>query len=235
MIKGIIFDFGGTLDTGGDHWSHIIREAWQKCGVAADDALFREAYVYGEQQLERTEEILPSHDFSDVLDIKIQMELTYLARTGNFAPAEIEAKAKEIAAYCYDYAKQKTADSKVVLEQLAKQYPLVLVSNFYGNLDTVLQDFGLYECFKRVVESAKEGVRKPHPSLLEIGIKALGFKPEEILVVGDSVTNDIEPAKKLGCKTLLLEGRKWEEDVPLDIHGIDSIRSLDQIFKVLMS
>ena len=47
MIKGIIFDYGGTLDTGGDHWSHVIRDGWNKAGVSANDALFREAYVYG--------------------------------------------------------------------------------------------------------------------------------------------------------------------------------------------
>ncbi len=27
-IRGIIFDYGGTLDSRGDHWSHIIREAY---------------------------------------------------------------------------------------------------------------------------------------------------------------------------------------------------------------
>ena len=38
-IKGIIFDYGGTLDTGGDHWSEVIWDAWQKAGVAADKAM----------------------------------------------------------------------------------------------------------------------------------------------------------------------------------------------------
>ncbi len=44
-IKGIIFDYGGTLDTGGDHWSEVIWDAWQQAGVAADKAEFREVYV----------------------------------------------------------------------------------------------------------------------------------------------------------------------------------------------
>ena len=231
MIKGIIFDYGGTLDTGGDHWSHVIRDGWNKAGVAANDALFREAYVYGEKELERVEHILPHHDFSDVLNIKMEIELQYLAQTGNFPPAMVAAKAKEIAAYCYDVAKDNVSKSKEVLEKLANKYPLVLVSNFYGNIETVLKDFGILECFKKVVESAKVGVRKPDPAIFEIGVKALGLKPEEVLVVGDSIKNDIDPAKKLGCQTLLIEGKGWD-DTPLK-HDGDTIRDLYEILSFL--
>ena len=31
-IKGIIFDYGGTLDSRGDHWSHIILDAYRGSG-----------------------------------------------------------------------------------------------------------------------------------------------------------------------------------------------------------
>ena len=27
-IKGIIFDYGGTIDTGGDHWSEVIKSSY---------------------------------------------------------------------------------------------------------------------------------------------------------------------------------------------------------------
>lgn len=232
-IKGIIFDYGGTLDTGGDHWSHVIRDGWNKAGIVADDALFREAYVYGEQELERTSHILPHHDFGDVLEIKMQLELGYLAQTGNFPPAQVEEKAKEIASYCYEVAKSNVESSKAVLMELSKKYPLILVSNFYGNIDIVLKDFGIFDCFKKVVESAKVGIRKPDAGIFELGVKALGLKPEEVLVVGDSIKNDIDPAKKLGCKTLLIEGKGWE-NTPLKYEG-KSIRNLDEILKFLES
>lgn len=228
-IKGIIFDYGGTLDTGGDHWSHVIREGWNKAGVAANDALFREAYVYGEQELERVEHILPHHDFSDMLYIKMQIELQYLAQTGNFPPAMVDEKAREIADYCYGVAKNNVSKSKVVLEELAKKYPLVLVSNFYGNIETVLKDFGILDCFKKVVESAKVGIRKPDSGIFELGVKALGLKPAEVLVVGDSIKNDIDPAKKIGCQTLLIEGKGWDE-TPLKFDG-ESIKKLDEILR----
>lgn len=232
-IKGIILDYGGTLDTGGDHWSHVIKEGWDKAGVAANDALFREAYVYGEQEIERTEHILPQHDFSDLLKIKIELELTYLASHGEFPPAQIEAKSTEIAAYCYGVAKEATSGSKDILEKLSSKYPLVLVSNFYGNLSTVLKDFGLYNFFKEVIESKKVGVKKPDVEIFTLALKALTLKPEEVLVVGDSVKNDILPAKKLGCQTLLLKGRGWAKDAPLPSSDIQTIESLDEVFNFI--
>lgn len=47
-----------------------------------------------------------------------------------------------------------------VLDTLQPKYKLVLVSNFYGNIETILKDFRL-EYFEQIVESAVVGVRKP--------------------------------------------------------------------------
>lgn len=52
-VKGLIFDYGGTLDTGGDHWSEIIWDAYRQAGVAVSKPEFREAYVYAERELAR--------------------------------------------------------------------------------------------------------------------------------------------------------------------------------------
>ena len=62
-IKGIIFDYGGTLDTRGDHWSEVLWQGYEHFGIGvADDEevepgvsihkqAFRDAYVYGERAL----------------------------------------------------------------------------------------------------------------------------------------------------------------------------------------
>lgn len=227
-IKGIIFDYGGTLDTNGDHWSHVIRDGWKKAGVEENDALFREAYVFAERELERTLHILPHHNFSDLLQIKMRLELGYLASQGHFPPAMVDEKADEIAAYCYGVAKETTSRSKEVLAKLAEKYPLVLVSNFYGNIRSVLKDFGLLDYFKALIESAEVGVRKPDAKIFELGIKALGLKPEEVLVVGDSIKNDIDPARSLGCQTLRISGKEWNSDVVSrdDVNTIDNLEDV---------
>ena len=150
-IKGIIFDYGGTLDTGGRHWSEVLWDGYRKAGVDVDKAEFREAYVYAERELARTRHILPAHDFHDMLDIKVRIELEWLVQQGLFSPDEVETKGKEIARICYDFAKKTVHASEPVLQVLSEKYPLVLVSNFYGNIETVLEDFGIRKYFKDII------------------------------------------------------------------------------------
>ncbi len=226
-IKGIILDYGGTLDTGGDHWSEVIWDAWQKAGVAADKAEFREVYVYAERELARTLHILPQHNFHDLLDIKMQIELQRLTELGHFAPQEIEPKAKEVAQICYDSAKASVENAKPVLEALSEKYPLVLVSNFYGNVETVLKDFGIDKYFKKVIESAVVGVRKPDPKIFTLGVEALGLQPEEVMVIGDSYSKDILPAEKAGCQVMWLKGKGWTKEEDDTLHP-NIIESLDE-------
>lgn len=231
-IKGIIFDYGGTLDTGGDHWSVVIWQAYQKAGVAVDEAEFREAYVFAERELARTRHILPEHDFSDLLNIKMKLELQWLSENGHFPPAQVDDKAKEVAQYCYEAAKAKVAEAKPVLESLMKKYPLVLVSNFYGNIENVLKDFGIDKCFKKIIESAVVGVRKPDPKIFELGVKALGLTPEETLVVGDSYGKDIVPAEKIGCQVLWIKGQGWTPADDVQTHD-NIITNIEQVGELL--
>ena len=36
-IKGIIFDYGGTLDTRGDHWSEVLWQGYEHFGIGVAD------------------------------------------------------------------------------------------------------------------------------------------------------------------------------------------------------
>lgn len=227
-IKGIIFDYGGTIDTGGDHWSYVIQDAYKEAGVEIDNAQFREAYVYAERELARTRYILPHHNFKDLLNFKINIELQWLAQHGLFPPRNIEPYTEKIVALCYQAAKESAQKALPVIETLSRQYPLVLVSNFYGNIDTVLEDFGLKKYFPKVVESAVVGVKKPDPEIFLMGVKELGVKPSETLVVGDSYSKDIVPALKAGCHAVWIKGKGWTstEDETVYDHTITSLSEL---------
>ena len=231
-IKGLIFDYGGTLDSGGDHWSEVIWSAYQKAGIAVSKPEFRVAYVHAERELARTLHILPHHNFHDMLDIKMQIELQYLAEQGQFPPAQVEPKATEIAKLCYESAKAHVEAAKPVLDTLSKTYPMVLVSNFYGNIQTVLEDFGIAGYFKKVIESAVVGVRKPDPRIFQLGCDALGLPPAEVLVIGDSLAKDIEPAEKLGCQVAWLKGKGWTPEEDAKLHP-STITSLDEVLQFL--
>lgn len=226
--KGYIFDYGGTIDTGGEHWSHVIRRGWEAAGIAFEEGDFREAYVYAERELARTLHILPHHDFGDLLLIKANIELQWMARQNLLPPEDVEPKAKIIADYCYGVARAHASEALPVLESLAEKHPMVLVSNFYGNIEAVLKDFGLDHCFRKIIESAVVGVRKPDPEIFRLGVKALGLPAQDCLVVGDSYRKDIEPALKAGCKAVWIKGAGWtaEEDAQTYPYIITSLREL---------
>ena len=89
---------------------------------------------------------------------------------------------------------------------------MALVSNFYGNMPTVLHEFGMDRFFDSVIESAVVGVRKPNPQIFLLGVEALGLSPSEVVVVGDSMKKDIIPAKAAGCRTVWLKGEGWSSE-----------------------
>lgn len=232
-IKGIIFDYGGTLDSRGDHWSEVIFRGYLASGINVDKALFRDAYVHAERALAKHPYIRPEHNFLDLLRIKMLIEFEWLADCGAVEPEKVKLAAEAVAQYCYKFARACVDEARPVLEALAARYPLVLVSNFYGNIASVLEDFGLGGFFKTIVESAVVGVRKPDPAIFRLGVDALGLEPEEVLVVGDSLRKDILPAESLGCRVAWLKGKGWTDEEDAQNHPSE-IKSLDELRKGLL-
>lgn len=212
-IKGVIFDYGGTLDTGGCHWGRVLWRAWQQAGVPVSEERFREAYVYAERTLGRQPVIQPSFTFRQTLAEKLRLELEYVDR-----PSYQEIILQQV----YEETQRHTAQSREVLQQLAQRYPLVLVSNFYGNISVVLEEFGFAGIFLHVIESAVVGIRKPDARIFRFGVEALGLRSEEVAVVGDSIEKDIKPAHEAGCKTVWLRGQQWT-DAPADERKADYV------------
>lgn len=209
-IKAIIFDYGGTLDTGARHWANVLWEGFCQASVPVSETQFREAYVFAERALAKAPIICPEDNFHTLLLKKTNIETEELVRQKYWSPSETERQSavKAIADYCNNYAVKTLETSREVLKKLKKQYKLVLVSNFYGNIETILKDFKL-EYFESVIESAVVGVRKPDPEIYSMGVRATGFSAEETAVVGDSYGKDIIPAKAVGCKAIWMKGESW--------------------------
>lgn len=212
-IKGIIFDYGGTLDSNGVHWAHIIWEAYEKTRIPVTKEQFREAYVYGERFLAQHPIISADFNFKDLMESKIKVEFDFLIEKSVLKQSDLLQKQRlEIVTICYEFAKKTVQESKEILEELHQYYPLVLVSNFYGNIETVLNDFEIREFFCKIIESAVVKIRKPDPAIFMLGVKELGLTPEEVTVIGDSYSKDIIPAKECGCQTIWIKGKGWDKE-----------------------
>ena len=174
-IKGLLFDYGGTIDSNGLHWAEVIWQAYEALQVPVSKECFREAYVYGERTLGKNPIVQPHHTFLDMLRLKCDLQIQWLQQEGHLS-MEVNP-ANEIAEWCYAYAHQAINQARPILRQLAERYPMVLVSNFYGNIESVLHDFELDNLFGSIVESAVVGVRKPNPAIFQMGVDRLCMKP----------------------------------------------------------
>ncbi len=214
-IKGVIFDYGGTIDTNSCHWAEVLWSKYVEHHVPVDKASFREAYVFGERALAKYPFVQPHHDFHEVLVLKTQLQIAYLAeqRKLNEDEKQLKRYARLVADSCYDYVLDVLKVTRPVVAELASRYKLVLVSNFYGNIQTILRDFGLMDYFSEIVESSVVGVRKPDPAIYRLGVEAMGLAAENVLVVGDSFSKDVVPAKAVGCQVAWLQGEGWGGEV----------------------
>ncbi len=230
MIKGYIFDYGGTLDTAGCHWGKVLWRAYQNHHVPIKEEEFRVAYVTAERFLGKNPVIKPHFTFYDTLEAKLTIQMEHLIASGywNVNKTEHQRLKNDILESLYSEVKRQTKSSAKVLSELSKRYPMVLVSNFYGNIPVVLKEFFLDSYFREVIESAVVGIRKPDPEIFLLGVKALGLKPEETIVVGDSFTKDIIPAKKAGCKTIWFKGEGWTEETFDESISDKVIKSLEE-------
>lgn len=212
MIEGILIDFGGTIDSDGIHWFNAFREAYSivsdglGMSVIPDEPL-REAYVHTERTLGRNHIITPECTLRQTLQIKLFLQAEFLKSKDIIIPNAVQ---DSILDYCYNkVADHISAVSKPVLQKLSDRMPMVLVTNFYGNMHTVLEEFGLSRLFDDVVESSVVGVRKPNPEIFRMGAERLGLEPQQTVMIGDSPDKDIIPAHTAGCQTVWLCGKSW--------------------------
>lgn len=228
--KAIIFDYGATLDTNGIHWYHIFAKEHLKYNPFLTDDQLRDAYVYGERQIAATRSVDSMHNFLDTLLIKVDLQFDYLENNGMIKKEGRHTN--EVSQQCYEYAKENTSKVRPMLERLSANYKVGLVSNFYGNLEEVLKDFSIRDCFDDVVESAIVGISKPDKRLWQYALDRLQTKPEDAIVIGDSYKKDIMPTKQLGCSTIWLKGQGWmnnptntpfADEIITDIMQVESI------------
>lgn len=216
--KGILIDYGATIDTRGEHWSKVIWRAYKKAKIPITREQFLEAYIATERKLGQGDIIKPTDTFRTTLCKKIALQLEYLNGKGQGKGCSEDAGTK-LADALYTETMQVIEESREVLQKIQDTLhcPMVLVSNFYGNIHTVLQEFRLRDFFVEVIESAEVGIRKPDPRIWQLAIDAVKracnteVRTSEIVVIGDSLEKDILPAQALGCKTIQIKNGLKED------------------------
>ena len=93
-------------------------------------------------------------------------------------------------------------DTKMILDTLSKKYKLGVIANQVAGTKERLDNWNIGKYFDVVVASAEAGCAKPDLKIFNLALEQAGCKPNEAVMIGDRLDNDVVPAKQLGMKTV---------------------------------
>lgn len=141
---------------------------------------------------------------------------------------DVDSAAREIyeqwAACHHFFLYDEVAD--VLRELHARGLKIGLISNSHRCLASFQSHFDLEGLFSAAVSSAEHGYMKPHRSIFETALAQARATPPESLMVGDSVVHDVEGARQLGMRAVLVARGSHVEFCPPDVPVIRSLREL---------
>lgn len=94
---------------------------------------------------------------------------------------------------------------------------MALLSNALGHgVEEIVAHFALDDYMAAAVSSLETGAVKPAPRMFSTLFRLLGVAPEEAVMVGDSLEEDVDGAVACGCPAILLDrsGRRRDVVVP---------------------
>ncbi|MBF4693819.1 HAD family hydrolase [Fusibacter ferrireducens] len=232
MIKGILFDKDGTLIEFEKTWHGILKivfERLKELGYASDLGAFKKHAGYRAEGFEK------------------ESAIQYLATTEIATIwSQLSNKEESIAFLeIMEVFEQVTLDDHVDVELLTgtvetlkylseKVYLLgIATSDTLSSCLKSLEKVSILNYFDFI--GADDGIMtpKPHIEIGEVFCGQFGLKPEEVLVVGDSIT-DYEFSRSFGGHFVGIRSThsKLESSVPADVKLCDHISEIIEIFKL---
>ena len=207
MIKRLIFDVDNTLIVGAN-----FKEAVMKT--------LDELNIYSEENVDNFFEGISSYegiyDNYNFSDYKRHMEKCMnVIIPDNFLDVFFY--------YLKDAVPARNDKLISTIDALSKKYELVLLTNYFSISQTNrLDNMGIGKYF---TEAYGEDLIKPNRDAY---IKACGsHKPEECVMIGDSLYLDIECARNAGLKTIFINTKKIDTS-NLDVVTVDKVENITE-------
>ena len=117
-------------------------------------------------------------------------------------------------------------DVAPVLRELASRgLKIGLISNSHRPLTSFQQHFELDGLITAAVSSSEHGFMKPHPSIFTAALTLVGVQANESVMVGDSLSHDINGARGVGMRGILVH----RSDDPVPVSDVPVIRSMTEL------
>ena len=124
-----------------------------------------------------------------------------------------------------------------VLHTLKETYKLALITNVPSSITVEyvhdgLRELGIHELFDVVIVSSDVGINKPDEEIFALTLDYLQVKPEEAVMIGNTIATDIFGGNRMGMKTVLIQ--REQEYQPSDWEQPDhTIHSLKELLTLL--
>jgi HAD superfamily hydrolase (TIGR01549 family) len=212
MIKGVLFDFWGTLVENGIFPSPVRQVLY----ILRVRMPFREFIVRFEQAMMTK----PYNDLNEAFtavcqEFELEPEPFLIERlVGMWNKNELLGKPFLETIDMLEYLKEN-------------KIKIGLISNTTPTITRVLDKFDLNKYFDASLFSYENGLLKTDSEMFKQLLKKMKLKPEEVLMVGDSVPTDILGARSAGIKAILLDRRNRREFAP----KITNLRELKELME----
>lgn len=220
-VRAVFFDVDFTLIYPGPRFQASGYEDFcARHGITVDPSRFDRAVSDAATGLDAPD---------DLYDAQLYVDYTRRIIEGmGGSGAAVEIAAREIYdewAACRHFTMYEDVPG-VLREIHASGIRIGLISNSHRCLASFQTHFELEGLFDVTVSSVEHGYMKPHHSIFEAALRGVHVDPAEAVMVGDSMTHDVDGARRLGMRGVLVARSGPPADAPADVPVIESLREL---------
>jgi phosphoserine phosphatase len=208
-VRGVIFDLGGTL-VYQNPIPELDRER-QQCAVIAQlvaeelecrvpDTLAERLLALRNEHGDLTQRDLVERRARDTI-------AAGLRETGLAVNDDILDRAERLL-FDTDRGRLLYPGARELLETLrGRELRIGMISNWSSHwiVTDVVVSAGIHDYFAPLVSSAGFGRIKPHPSIFLHVLETWGLTPDDVVMIGDTLSTDILGASKVGMRSILVD------------------------------
>ena len=210
MIRGVLFDLGGTLHVsdspeGRDVWfARRLLDRLADYGIpldAAPEELARKLHENGEAYKRHSEKDLPELPPAEIWN-------DWYLRDWDIGRERLGPIAEELS-FLYDYERMRVIRRPYIKETLdalrVQGMKLGLISNIISLsvAPHFLEEYGVRDYMDCIVLSSATGIRKPSADIFRAAERELGLGPEELAYVGDTLSRDVMGTRNAGWRLMI--------------------------------
>lgn len=210
MIRGVLFDLGGTLHTvdspaGRDVWfARRLLDRLADYGIRLDtepEELAGKLHENGEAYKRRSEKDLRELPTAEIWN-------DWYLRDWKVGRERLAPIAEELS-FLYDYERVRVIRRpyiKEMLDALREQgMKLGLISNIISLsvAPHFLEEYGVRSYMDCIVLSSATGIRKPSAEIFRVAERELDLGPEELAYVGDTLSRDVMGVRNAGWRLMI--------------------------------